>query len=383
MDRKNYSVKAIGLFDTIGSYFVDIFYNHHYLLAREAVKNGKISNITDGYRSNVLSYMNGVSSRDDLCKKVIHQLHEFYQKNSGFGSVVLSEFQDRVLSQFIPPEYYRDFAEKHKDKTLKEIVIKTVNELGETVVSRGVLPRIIDDHMNRANVSLLQDKIVDIFIIQREDYYSKFAREISNKNAGDTVDKDTVRKIKDAYVSEKKKASELTADRDRALFIIQQLISKLNKMEAELKELRAIANKEQEPSSLFGETTTSGESAGPLSQANFISSFSYPEPSYGGSRTVAAPPRTTAREVASRDVYATNSKKSPLGNKEEIDSNEGGGKPTKYQKTPFTRKPLPVVTIEEAVPSSSSEEDDNIEVLATPVRDVFDPDFVEVDDANS
>lgn len=239
MDRRNYDAKALGVFDIIGSYFVDVFYNHHYLLARDAVKGGRVSNVTDGYRSNVLNYMNGIAHRENLFKKVVYQLHEFYQKNSGFGSIVLSEFQDRVLAQFIPPEYYRDFADRHKDRTLREIIIRTVNEFGEIAVGRDVLPRIIDDHMNRENVNILQDRIVDIFILQREDYYSKFAREISKQNAGNTIDKETVRKLKEAYVAEKKKSCDLVVDRERALNMIQQLMIKIKQLESENSQLTA------------------------------------------------------------------------------------------------------------------------------------------------
>lgn len=236
MDRRNYDTKAVALFDTIGSYFVDVYYNSHFLLARDAVREGRAVSITDAYRTNVLNYMTGISKRDDLYKTVVRGLHEFYQKNSGFGSVVLSEFQDRILSQFIPPEYYYDFTEKHKDRTLREIIIQTANDFGEVVTSKAMLCRVVDDHLNKRNITMLQDRIVDIFIIQRENYYSKFVKAISNTNGNTKISKDVLDKLKAAYVAEKKKSCDLEADKQRALNIIKQLMDKIEDYEAKLAE---------------------------------------------------------------------------------------------------------------------------------------------------
>ncbi len=240
MDRKSYDSKAMGVFDTMGSYFVDVIYNNHYRIAKDLVRRGAASNITDAYRGTIINYMNG-SGRDELFKIIVHKLHEFYQQNSGFHSILLSEFQNKVLSQFIPPEYYSDFADRHKDKTLKEIVVKSVNELGEIVLEPQVLRRIIDNHLDRSNVNLLQDKIVDIFILQREEYYARFAREISKKNTGGLVDKEVLNKLKDAYIEEKKRSCELAADRERASNIIRQLLDKISVLEAECERLRGAA----------------------------------------------------------------------------------------------------------------------------------------------
>lgn len=246
MDRRNYDTKAIALFDTIGSYFVDVYYNSHFLLARDAVREGRAVSITDAYRANVLNYMIGISKRDDLYKTVVRGLHEFYQKNSGFGSVVLSEFQDRILSQFIPPEYYYDFTEKHKDRILRELIIQTANDFGEVVTSKTQLARIVDDHQNKRNVTMLQDRIVDIFIIQRENYYSKFVKAISNTNGNTKISKDVVDKLKGAYVAEKKKNCDLEADKQRALNIIAQLMDRIDDYETKIAEFVKIENKKED-----------------------------------------------------------------------------------------------------------------------------------------
>jgi hypothetical protein len=237
MDKKNYDSRLIGVFEIIGSYFVDVIYNHHYLLAKDLVRRQQANNLTDAYRATIINYMNG-SSRDELFKIIVQKLHEFYQKNSGFSSVLLSEFQNKVLLQFIPPEYYQDFTDHHKDIVLKEIVVRTVNEFGEVILAPTMLRKIIDSRTDRDNVVQLQDRIVDIFILQREDYYAKFAREISKKNAGNMVDKSVLDKLKEAYVVEKKKACELMEEKERAASIVRQLLDKMAQQEKEIERMK-------------------------------------------------------------------------------------------------------------------------------------------------
>jgi hypothetical protein len=234
MDRRNYDRKVIGVFETVGCYFVDVFYNRHYLLAMEAVKNGKIPSITDGYRSNIFAYMNGIK-QDGLFKKAVHALHEFYQKSTGFV-MLLSEFQNHILAQFIPLEFYKDFTEQRKDNTLRDIVIHTVSEFGNIVLGNNIFHKIIDDHKNVENVSFLQDRIVDIFIMQRENYYSKFARKVTKPTG--KIDQGMLNKLRDAWSTEKKRTIELETENKRALSMMQQLVKKIRDIEAENTELK-------------------------------------------------------------------------------------------------------------------------------------------------
>lgn len=230
MDRRNYDRQVISLFDTLGGFFVDIFYNDLYLKAKSAVKEGKFGSITDAYRANILNYMNGIKLRN-LYTGVVKKLHEYYQRITGFSSLVFADFEDKVLVQFIPAEYYGDFTNKHKDSALYDIIVRTVNESGAIVLMPDFLRRAIDDHMNVRNVTLLQDKLVDVFIFQREDYYTKFVSEINRKNCGGEVSKEVVEKLKAAFVEEKRARVKAESDRDRAVFMIAELMKKIRDFE--------------------------------------------------------------------------------------------------------------------------------------------------------
>jgi len=234
IDRSRYDTKTLSMLDTFGAYFIDRYFNYIYLLSCDAVAEGRGKNITDSYRSNVINYMNGIAKKEYYVTAV-KQIHAFYQEKSGFSSIVLSEFENRVLCAFIPAEYYRSFTNEQKDKVLRDIIVKTANELGTVVLGRSILPKIIDEHVNNPMlINHLQDITLDILLVQRETYFISFAKSVSDANAGDKVSRHVVDKVKQALVDEQRLRITMETDRDRAIAIARSLATSMQTMEKEL-----------------------------------------------------------------------------------------------------------------------------------------------------
>lgn len=231
MNRENYDPKALSTFDIIGSYFVDIFYNDLYLKARDRVKEGRYSSITEAYKANVVNYMHGIKKKEPYMQ-VCRLLHEYYQRVTVYSTLTFGDFEVRILSQFIPPEYFNLFTEGDKDSNLCAIITRTVQEFGERVLAPEGLRRIIDDHSNQKNVELLQDIIVDILKIQREEYYVQFAKKINQRSG--KVSEEIVVTLKAKIVEETRKRCTAEQDRDRALNIIKQLVQKISDLENDI-----------------------------------------------------------------------------------------------------------------------------------------------------
>ncbi len=242
MQRSHYSKKEIAVYDAIGSFFVDVFYNDLYLKAKSRVNNSEDSGatITDAYRQLVLMYMNGVT-QERYYKGMVQKLSDYYRTASNFGTIVFSEFEDKVLACFIPPEYYRDFTSKIKDQTLFNIIVRTVHDMGALMITPEVLRMIIDQHDNVSNITFLQDKAMDIFILQRENYYAKFAEQINKKKGGGTVEVGVLNKLKDHIATEVKRRVQAEADLAKAVGICQQLTSTISAERKELEELRNLS----------------------------------------------------------------------------------------------------------------------------------------------
>ena len=299
MHKRRYDPKTIAIFDTIGTYFVDVFYNNHYFMAKDLVESGKSASITQAYQTAVISYMNGIKKHEHLCAKVVKGLHGFYIKsNHGVLSSLFADFEDRVLSQFIPPEYYMYFPGTRKDQTFQQIIIKAVNEFGAMMVESKYLSMVIDNR-GKENLPILQDRIIDIFIMQREEYYAKFADQISKRNGNsDLVDKAIVDKLKRALVDEKKRCCKIDNDKNTAINIISQLLAKYNVLVTENEKLATenaalrvriehlrtsqarVSNKTaMVPVGLSTKHPTNAAIDDTMDLANIISQFTHSEPS--------------------------------------------------------------------------------------------------------
>lgn len=213
MNRERYDRKTLVVFDTIGSYFVDVFYNTLYSKSVELVNNGHAGSITDTYRSTLLAYYSAISKNDKYYLQTMQMLHEYYGTYAGLESIMYVDFEDVVLSKFIPPEFYRDFTSRNKAMAMFNIISSVIGDFVIYIIEKdGMLSRIIDDHNNRNNVVILQQKITDLFILQREIYYEKFARAIIQNGPQAKVDKDILNRTHKAYVELSKKYKKLWAD---------------------------------------------------------------------------------------------------------------------------------------------------------------------------
>lgn len=236
MHRGSYSKKTIAVYDIVGSYFVDVFYNDLYARALETHRSGKAKSATDAYRMLIGTYAYAVGNNGEAYKQVVGKLADYYRHHSNFASIIFHEFQDKLLSQFIPSEYYSDFSEQLKDRTLNTVVVRIVRDFSNYLISPTMLRCIIDSHEDEGNVHNLQDKLIEIMIEIREEYYSRFAEKLIQDRQ--TVPKSVLVQMKKALVNETRARCDAEGERDRCINIISQLIDTNNKLRAQLAEAK-------------------------------------------------------------------------------------------------------------------------------------------------
>ncbi len=245
MNRENYDPKALSTFDIVGSYILDVFYNDLYIKANDRVKEGRYASLTEAYKANIVNYMHGIK-RKELYMQVCRSLHEYYQRVTVYSTLTFSDFENKILEQFIPPEYFRDFTEKDKDANLCAIITRTVQEFAEHTLEPESLRRIIDDHKNQQNIPLFQDIIVDILKMKREEYYLQFVKKINQRSG--KISEEVVKAMKEKIVDETRKRCSAEQDKDRALGIIKQLVQKIADLENKIIKLESTAPATQEHS---------------------------------------------------------------------------------------------------------------------------------------
>lgn len=234
---KKYRKSTLVIFEVIGSYFVDVFYNKQYLLA---VSQSKIlqSTITELYYNNLITYVSGLTKSNDCFKQSVLELHKY--SSIGLANMLLSDMQDSILSEFIPAEFYPSFTDSEKDKTLREILVYSANELLQYILQNKIFTNIIDDHKNEANIVLLQDYMLHTLAYKREEYYTIFAKNMQEPRE---LNNDLIMKLKHAYVSEKRSSLSLRDDLNTAIKIIEQLREANVKFQNDLKNQYNICQK--------------------------------------------------------------------------------------------------------------------------------------------
>lgn len=238
MHRATHDQNVLAFFDVIGSYFVDVIYNGHYTVAYNIVSANNANNITEAYRATISQYMEGMSTKPELFKRVVTHLHKYYQRHTGFNSMTLAEFQDKTLKCFIPGIYYADFKNAQKDSTMRDIIVQVVKDIVLHASTPRVMCMIIDDHMNPNNIVGLQDFTMGRLVLRREEFFSKFANVIAAKNI--PVDMAAHEALKAAFIEEKKRAVGLESDKEKMTNVIRGLIVRLTAAENEIKRMTAL-----------------------------------------------------------------------------------------------------------------------------------------------
>lgn len=217
------------MMEVIGAFFVDIYYNDLYLKAREAMRTGRVNTaITDAYRENVLNYMKGIKSKEPF-DHVQRGLHNYYQRMTRYSTISFAEFENKVLMHFVPLEKFHSFSGADKNHYMFSLIGRIVSTLGEFVVSSKQLRRIIDDHKNAHNVTMLQDAAIDIMRDIRDEYFTQLAQQIG-KNP-EMVPIEIAKKLKRQIVDETKRRCEVEKELHSAMNIIKGLSAKLKEFE--------------------------------------------------------------------------------------------------------------------------------------------------------
>ncbi len=240
MNRGRYSKTFLQIVDIIAAFFTDELVNKLYYKARNsAAETG--TTITDEYKRIVTQYAYGVTNRPDLCKKVILSLHEYYSKFTRFTSIIYVDFEDDILTQFIPPEYYSDFTSKQKTAMMGAIVVSAVQSAIAYVHKPEILEQIIDFRNKSIGRRMetdvdftlsIQNHIVDVLMSKRDEFYCDFAKKISEKSQKVSVE--LHQKLRDELKNQVERRCIAERERDKAMKMIFQLVEKIKALNVQL-----------------------------------------------------------------------------------------------------------------------------------------------------
>ena len=204
-----YSQKLISILEVVGSYFVDVFFNHVYLSAKTSLKSE--GSLVDEFSRRVQSYIVGVKTDKHCYLQVVQNLYRYFQTTTVLTSLTFADFVERVVQQFIPAEYYGHLTCSEKDETLGSIVVDLVSRLGAYVTSPGLIRQIVDEHDRRpqGTIRKIQDQGVTFLLTKRGEIYNSFVKKIGQTK--DTVSVDVVAGLRQTIRKLLKQKAELKA----------------------------------------------------------------------------------------------------------------------------------------------------------------------------
>ncbi len=203
-DRSSYSSTTVSVFQVVGAYFVDIYYNHLYTEAVKFKTDGKASSVTEGYRHATFAFLSALDNKAKGYKpenynKLLQGINEYFIFWTNFSSLTISECIDKIVREFVPADYFASLNKEQKRNILRQMLIDSIREFTKIVIGE-FLGAIIDNHGETANVEALKEKMVDVFILQRETLFHKFIDCRAGGKPDEKVDKRFLDKLRNEVI---------------------------------------------------------------------------------------------------------------------------------------------------------------------------------------
>jgi hypothetical protein len=257
---ENYDKRLISIFDVVGSYFVDILFNHIYNASKLHVSGN--SSITDEYKRNVQAFIIEVKNNHSSYTKTISDLHKYFVCSTSYKTISFSQFIDNIVELVMPEEYFDSLNSEEKDEVLGSTICDLISSLGVYATSPDMLSRIIDHHdlQHQITIKILQQYAITLLLAKRDSIYNKFLKNIGQ--AKETVSIDLVENMRKVIRRLVKEKTELLAyidklerrarhkDDDTMQFkkVEARLRDKIEDLQAELDERRSEKKKSRRKS---------------------------------------------------------------------------------------------------------------------------------------
>lgn len=184
LNLDDYDKDTINQFDTVGTYFVKVFYKTLHDRAKDEMFSGsKHKSITDAYRGWVVKYVN-MLGKSVTFDEISAQIFSYYCE----GTMLHTNRTDFIMgfTQLFVPMDYHDNLNMMGYITLYKQIITDVVKLFAKEITDNYIKQIIDDHKNKTNVRILQEKIITIFCYYKDNLIQKFVRKAITVGMGGT-----------------------------------------------------------------------------------------------------------------------------------------------------------------------------------------------------
>lgn len=241
--RKNYSKRALSTFEIISSFVVNLYYNNFYEEAKRLHTSGKVDSITDGYKHSVNAYLKSLDN-PKLYRKTIVGIHRYYSATTRFTTITFSDCVDEIVKQFVPPDFFSSTSHKQKDGILRKVLVSAIRQFSADVLCSQLLGAIIDNHKSKNLIRIMQNKMVEALMFEREKLFRDFFAETakSTQSSGVPINNHMKKQI----ISLVKKNHYLSSQNKKLKDCAIKLLGEVKRLQTEQKESRPYKNEQEE-----------------------------------------------------------------------------------------------------------------------------------------
>lgn len=200
-DKSTLQPRTISVYQIVGAYLTDIYYNHLFAEAHKFRGKGEVPTITEGYRHATFAFLscldhNAKSTyKAQQYKQLLIGINEYFKTWTSFNTLTVSDCIDKIVREFVPEDYFKQLDKEQKNNILRMVVTNTLREFTKIVIEE-FLSAIVDNHDEPANIEALKERIIDLMISEREKMFHKFiASHFPASN--ETVDKKFAERMRD------------------------------------------------------------------------------------------------------------------------------------------------------------------------------------------
>ena len=187
LDRNQYDPRMITNIEIMTAYFIDIFYNHLYFEGKKLKANGNVVSVTEGYKHALNAFIKSLSN-PKLYKKAVIGIHQYFLNYTSFTTISFAKCVDRIAANFVPVDYYASLDNTQKMSILRLVINQAIKTFTKKLVNDH-LTKIIDNHQEADNVRLLQDELVDVFLLEREAVYQRFISSQTHTHTDENINR--------------------------------------------------------------------------------------------------------------------------------------------------------------------------------------------------
>ncbi len=233
MDQEESHV--ISIFETLGAYFINIFYNFLY-------KNAlyKKHSIVTEYQYQVKGYILGVKQNKKLYEKMLDSFYKYFCNITQINSKTLnfSNFVSTIVDSFIPKEYSQSISLEKKESILELLLCDYISNLGTFITTEKMLPFIIKNRKENYHkvTKEMQDYSLTFLLKKRMELYNKFLRKQAYVEP-ETELEETYARLSSYNRSLLHQIEELTSEKKSLLADLSSLRKKYEKRQSEYRRL--------------------------------------------------------------------------------------------------------------------------------------------------